>query len=49
MVVKSWGNPSKVDVAGDPKNQNERWTFYEKNKVKRVYFEKGLVNGWDIN
>lgn len=47
-VRSSWGRPSRVDVAGDPSHQNERWTFYENGKVKQVFFEGGYVQGWAI-
>lgn len=47
-VRSSWGRPSRVEVAGDPSNQNERWTFYENGKVKQVFFEGGVVQGWAL-
>ena len=48
-VMASWGRPSKVDVAGNPSLENERWTFYYRGRLKQVYFENGLVQGWDID
>jgi len=47
-VRSSWGRPTRVDVAGDPRNQNERWTFYENGKIKQVFFEGGVVQGWAL-
>lgn len=47
-VRSSWGRPTRVDVAGDPGNQNERWTFYENGKLKQVFFEAGVVQGWSL-
>jgi hypothetical protein len=49
QVVKLWGRPSKVDVAGNPKQQNERWSFVEDGNVKQVYFEGGKVQGWALD
>jgi len=47
--VKSiWGKPIRVDIAGDPRNQNERWVFYEAGKMKQLYFEGGKVEGWSL-
>lgn len=48
MVVKSWGRPVKVDIAGNPRHQNERWSFYKGGRVNQVFFEKGRVQGWVI-
>lgn len=45
-VVSKWGNPHRVDVAGDPSLENERWVFYEAGEKRYVYFEKGRVEGW---
>ena len=45
-VSKIWGNPHRVDVAGDPNYENERWTFYEGRQKRYVYFESGRVEGW---
>ena len=45
-VVSIWGNPHRVDVAGDPTRENERWTFFESGERRLVYFEKGRVDGW---
>ena len=49
QVVKLWGRPTKVDIAGNPKNQNERWSFAEDGSVKQVYFESGKVQGWALD
>ena len=48
-VMKSWGRPAKVDVAGNPKYQNERWSFYDNGQMKQVYFENGKVSGWVVD
>lgn len=47
-VRSTWGRPTRVDVAGNPRNQNERWTFFENGQVKRVFFEAGVVQGWSV-
>jgi hypothetical protein len=48
-VMASWGRPSRVDVAGNPSLENERWTFFYRGRLKQVYFENGQVQGWDID
>ncbi len=48
-VLSSWGDPSTIDVAGDPREQNERWSFVVDNKVKSIYFESGRVQGWKLD
>jgi hypothetical protein len=47
-VMSAWGRPSRVDVAGNPRQENERWSFYKNGQLKQVYFESGRVEGWDI-
>jgi hypothetical protein len=49
QVIEILGRPYRVDVAGDVKYQNERWTFYDNGRLKSVYFESGKVNGWNFN
>jgi hypothetical protein len=49
QVVQAWGKPSKVDIAGNPSNQNERWSFMEDGSVKQIYFEQGKVQGWALD
>jgi hypothetical protein len=48
-VVKLWGRPAKIQIAGNPKFQNELWHFNEDGTVKNVYFEDGKVNGWALD
>lgn len=54
-VIQSWGDPDVVEVAGNPIYSNERWQYkkyvsssdgYAK-EVRVVYFEGGLVAGWE--
>ncbi|MEI8346844.1 MAG: hypothetical protein WCG27_05225 [Pseudomonadota bacterium] len=47
-LTRNWGRPNKVDVAGNPRNQNERWTFSSGGKAKQVYIENGVVQGWSL-
>lgn len=47
-VVRLWGKPARVEVAGNPKIKNERWSFIEDGSVKQVYFESGKVQGWAL-
>jgi hypothetical protein len=48
-VMQSWGRPVRVEVAGNPRWENERWSFLEYGKMKTVYFERGVVSGWDMD
>ncbi len=48
-VVDIWGKPARVEIAGNPNNQNERWSFIEDGNVKQVYFEDGKVQGWALD
>ena len=48
-VVEVWGKPARVEIAGNPKNQNERWSFVEDGNVRQVYFEGGRVQGWALD
>ena len=48
-VMSAWGRPSRVDVAGNPRNQNERWSFYNNGRTQYVYFEGGKVQGWQLD
>ncbi len=45
-VLRSWGQPDRKDVSGDPQYQNERWAYSRNGKVKYIYFEGGQVGGW---
>lgn len=45
-VQNRWGRPHRVDVAGNPRNENERWAFYDNNGMRYVFFERGRVQGW---
>ncbi|MBC7430335.1 MAG: hypothetical protein H7336_17105 [Bacteriovorax sp.] len=48
-VIEMWGKPARVEIAGNPTNQNERWSFVEDGSVKQVYFEGGKVQGWALD
>jgi len=48
-VVSMWGKPARVEIAGNPSNQNERWSFVEDGSVRQVYFEDGKVQGWALD
>lgn len=49
QVVDAWGKPTRVEFAGNPRNQNERWSFMEDGSVKQIYFEAGRVQGWALD
>jgi len=48
-VMKNWGRPTKIEVAGNPRHRNERWVFYDRGRSKYIYFENGKVQGWAID
>lgn len=48
-VVHVWGKPVRVEIAGHPSYQNERWSFIEDGSLKQVYFEGGRVHGWALD
>ena len=48
-VIQIWGKPARIEVAGNPVNQNERWSFKEDGNVRQVYFEGGKVHGWALD
>ncbi len=52
-VTAIWGDPTHVDTAGDPRDGNQRWTYYSGlssryglGNKRIVYFENGHVAGW---
>ena len=45
-VERLWGRPSRIDMAGDPRYENERWLYYDGQAGRYIYFEQGLVGGW---
>lgn len=48
-VLSLWGRPARVEVAGNPSYENERWSFVEDGSLKQVYFEAGRVHGWALD
>ena len=48
QVVGRWGRPKRVDVAGNPRNENERWLFNIGGNKRKVYFSDGRVDGWSF-
>lgn len=48
-VMDVYGHPTRVDVAGNPRLENERWAFIENGRVRYVYFEGGVVQGWAMD
>jgi len=47
-VAGIWGEPNNVEIAGNPQNQNEKWSFYQNGNLNIVYFEGGIVQGWKL-
>lgn len=46
-VMGSWGKPTRVEIAGNPSFQNERWLYNADGASKYIYFESGKVEGWE--
>lgn len=46
-VLSSIGKPLRVEVAGNPRNENERWLYRMNGASKYIYFESGEVQGWE--
>lgn len=45
-VARVWGEPARVDYAGAKAEENERWAYRRNDKVKFIYFNGGMVEGW---
>ena len=46
-VETTIGKPSRVEVAGNPSFENERWLYSVNGASKYIYFEAGRVEGWE--
>lgn len=46
-VMNNWGRPARVEVAGNPSYENERWVYNVNGATKYIYFESGRVGGWE--
>ncbi len=46
-VMNNWGRPNRVEVAGNPSFENERWLYNVNGATKYIYFESGYVQGWE--
>ena len=55
LVRRSWGEPTSVEVSGNPIYKNERWRYMRyssqadgfRQEKRIVYFEAGKVVGWE--
>jgi hypothetical protein len=47
QVMENWGEPNRVEVAGNPSYENERWLYSFNGATKYIYFESGVVRGWE--
>ena len=41
------GKPMRVEIAGNPRYENERWLYRMNGASKYIYFESGQVQGWE--
>ena len=46
-VMNNFGKPARVEVAGNPSLENERWVYMVNGASKYIYFESGQVGGWE--
>ena len=46
-VMNSIGEPQRIEVAGNPSFENERWVYGRNGASKYIYFESGRVEGWE--
>lgn len=46
QVRRIWGVPYRIDVAGNPSYENERWSYFREGETKFIFFESGKVEGW---
>lgn len=46
-VLTSMGKPLRVEIAGNPSYENERWAYTYNGATKYIYFESGRVEGWE--
>jgi hypothetical protein len=46
-VMQTLGKPKRVEVAGNPSYENERWLYSANGATKYIYFESGRVEGWE--
>lgn len=47
-VIRAWGYPKRRDIAGYERYENERWLYSTGGRIKLVYFESGVVQGWNL-
>lgn len=47
QILDNLGQPSRVEIAGNPVYENERWLYNVDGASKYIYFESGLVGGWE--
>jgi len=45
QLIRLYGQPAKIEVAGNPIYQNERWSFKVNGRWQWVYLENGRVMG----
>lgn len=54
-VRRSWGEPTSIEISGNPIYKNERWKYQRqvstsqgfRKEIRYVYFEGGRVVGWE--
>jgi len=53
-VRSTWGEPAEIQMAGDARQGNQKWTYQEGlssqwhiSSARVIYFERGRVAGWE--
>lgn len=47
-VIGGWGKPQNVAIAGSAQYQNEKWSYSGEGGERSIYFEQGVVQGWEL-
>lgn len=47
-VIAGWGNPQNIAIAGSAEYQNEKWLYSGEGGQRSIYFEQGVVQGWEL-
>ena len=45
-VISILGPPARMEVAGNPAYENEKWTYTKNGVTRQIFFENGQVDGW---
>jgi hypothetical protein len=46
QVINAMGHPDFQEYAGNPRLENEKWTYQSEGQRRELYFEGGRLDGW---